>query len=256
MAMAQAFHPGLISDSTMFIDDDWRSMSSGKMIDVEIAKTAAKIGGGLGRVVVIGTQCVAKDVRQVDDLVMYIEPAAPGSQRDYPEHLKSHIVDIDGGSTYFIVKSQPYECTRTSYRESTALEFYISSLRSVVTNSVDCDVDLYYRPLIERIRSFQYAETEQESVTPVSEQTINEVLGFVRSVLPDVRRPAAALGSDGSIALVWQGDKHYITAVFYGTGSYSYVVRQQRQTVAAASSRTDFIPTELCNPIRQFFKRV
>jgi hypothetical protein len=186
-------------------------------------------------------------------LQIKVRTAMPGLQRGYSECLKSHIVDIASNSTQFIIESHSNKWPRTSYREQAASEFYISSLKPAVTNSVD--FDLYYKPLVERIRDFQHVDAENDDTILVSEQTINEVLGFVRSVLPDVRRPAAALGADGSIALVWQDSKRYITAVFYGTGSYSYIVRQQKQIVAAASSRADAIPVELRNPICQFFER-
>lgn len=50
------------------------------------------------------------------------------------------------------------------------------------------------------------------------------MLEFINVIPADVRRPGAALGCDGSVALVWQDDDYYVTADFYGYDTYVYVI--------------------------------
>jgi len=265
MAEAQSYHPGLFSDSTMFIDDDCRFASSTAYLTdhivskVDVAKAVAKLGDKLGRFKAVSARRVGKPDEKSRglDLVLHIEPAAPALAWEYSEYLKMHVVDFTNAPFHANLQSQLKTLVLKYHCDYGAVESYLPSIGISPVAQTNCDSDDYYRPFIERVRGFRDVEfaSDDDSV-PASAETVDEVLRFIDRVPMDVRRPGAALGADGSIALVWQDEENYITAVFYGTGTYSYVVRRQKRTIAAASSGVDSLPAELSDPVRQFFRRV
>lgn len=121
----------------------------------------------------------------------------------------------------------------------------------------DQQSDSYFAPVYKRLQEFldEPEGWDGEGSVPASQETADEIHRFVGTLPHNVRRPGAAMGADGSIALVWQDDTHYFTADFYGNGYFTYVMVENKKIVEQGSSPIGEIPKSFTEAIKANFPR-
>lgn len=111
-------------------------------------------------------------------------------------------------------------------------------------------------PLLNRLVEFTMEDEgwDGEGSIPASDATIETIIEFISALPADIRSPGAAMGGDGSVALVWQDDDgRYVTADFGGTGTYVFLIDDCGKYSGGSQIPATYIPDELKTYLTQNF---
>lgn len=118
------------------------------------------------------------------------------------------------------------------------------------------DENWTYNDLETRLRTFENEKVgwdgyDGEPASPAVGKDVRALLEAAR--VKELKPPSIAMGSDGSVAVVWNSARHYIAADCCGDGVYVFIVADGEDFILDGVNSVDAIHPDLLKVVSEFF---